>query len=230
MINDEMKSVDRHDQQSALTRERLLDAALAEFSARGFEAASTRRIAAKAGCHQPQINYHFASKELLWEATMTRLFVELDAEVGTIENIADPIERFEVMLRRFVRYAAHRPELNRIMVAEAMEPTPRLHWIVDNFSRAANKRMLEAWRAVRAAGGGADVDERLVYHLFIGAASLLWANAPEATLLDPSLDAQNPEIVRAHADALVAFFLPRKSSERKAKERPAARVARRPSR
>jgi len=47
------------------TRTALLDAALVEFAANGFEGASTRTIAERAGTHQPQINYHFDSKEAL---------------------------------------------------------------------------------------------------------------------------------------------------------------------
>jgi TetR/AcrR family transcriptional regulator len=203
-----MNPTDRHEQQSMLTRERLLDAALLEFSANGFEGASTRSIAKRAGCHQPQINYHFDSKEALWEATMTRLFLEMGAEFTSIDSIGDPIVKFETMLRTFVHYAARRPELNRIMVAEAMTQTPRLKWIVENFSRDAYERVLGMWREVRALGAGIEIDERLVYHLFIGAASLLWANAPEAQLLDPSISAHDPAVINAHADALVHFFLP----------------------
>lgn len=212
-----MNTAERHEQQSMLTRERLLDAALLEFSANGFEGASTRSIAKRARCHQPQINYHFASKEALWEATMTRLFLEMAAELAPIDSIGDPIVKFETTLRTFVHYAARRPELNRIMVAEAMTQTPRLKWIVENCSRDAYERVLSMWREVRAAGAGAEIDERLVYHLFIGAASLLWANAPEAQLLDPSISAYDPGVIDAHADALVLFFLPPRKKPRASK-------------
>ena len=58
-------------------RERLLDAALVEFGANGFAGASTRAIARRIGAHQPQINYHFASKEALWTAAVDHLFGEL---------------------------------------------------------------------------------------------------------------------------------------------------------
>ncbi|MCA2291335.1 TetR family transcriptional regulator, partial [Mycobacterium avium] len=40
-------------------REALLNAALVEFGAKGFDGASTRAIAARVDAHQPQINYHF---------------------------------------------------------------------------------------------------------------------------------------------------------------------------
>jgi TetR/AcrR family transcriptional regulator len=205
-----MAALDRHSEQSTQTRERLLDAALIEFSKRGFEAASTRTIAKLAQCHQPQINYHFASKEALWEATVNRLFAELQVEIGFIDRIADPSDRFEEMLRRFVMFAARRPELNRIMVAEAMTDGPRLRWLVENYSRAAYSQVLANWREVRQSGQGVDIDDRLVYHLFIGASSLLWANAPEAKLLDPSLVATDESVLMAHADAMVTFFLPGK--------------------
>ena len=46
-------------------RARLLDAALIEFGAKGFAGASTRAIARRVDTHQPQINYHFASKRAL---------------------------------------------------------------------------------------------------------------------------------------------------------------------
>src|SRR5512143_2465459 len=51
-------------------RERLLEAALAEFGAKGFAGASTHAIARRIGAHQPQINYLFASKEALWSAAV----------------------------------------------------------------------------------------------------------------------------------------------------------------
>ena len=48
-----------------------------EFGAKGFDGASTRAIARRIGAHQPQINYHFASKEALWTAAVDHLFAEL---------------------------------------------------------------------------------------------------------------------------------------------------------
>ncbi|NBR91752.1 MAG: TetR/AcrR family transcriptional regulator, partial [Rhodobacteraceae bacterium] len=45
-----------------------------EFARNGFAGASTRAIAIRAGAHQPQINYHFSSKEALWRAVVDDLF------------------------------------------------------------------------------------------------------------------------------------------------------------
>jgi AcrR family transcriptional regulator len=53
-----------------------------EFAAHGFEGASTRAIATAAGTHQPQINYHFDSKDELWKAAVDHLFDRLDQAVS----------------------------------------------------------------------------------------------------------------------------------------------------
>src|SRR5262245_16020715 len=109
--------------------ERLLEAALVEFGARGFDAASTRRIARHADAHQPQIHYHFDSKRALWKAAVDHLFAELR---GAMEGIAldgrsdrELADAFAELIRRFVRFAAAHPELNRIMVHEATARSER---------------------------------------------------------------------------------------------------------
>src|SRR5713101_3498767 len=55
-------------------REELLQSALVEFGAKGFDGASTRAIARRVEAHQPQINYHFESKAALWTAAVDYLF------------------------------------------------------------------------------------------------------------------------------------------------------------
>src|SRR6266849_5412590 len=76
-------------------REQLLDAALIEFGAKGFDGASTRAIAQRVDAHQPQINYHFASKEALWFAAVDHLFALLGAELADVSvpaSVDDPQE------------------------------------------------------------------------------------------------------------------------------------------
>src|SRR6202034_2792788 len=55
-------------------RQALLESALVEFGAKGFDGASTRAIASRVESHQPQINYHFESKTALWTAAVDHLF------------------------------------------------------------------------------------------------------------------------------------------------------------
>src|SRR4051794_23592827 len=113
-------------------RAALLESALAEFGAKGFDGASTRAIAARIGAHQPQINYHFESKTALWMAAVDHLFGLLrDAIGGAIP--AKPTEigvpalatLFADGIRRFVRFAGEHPELNQIMVHEGTAASDR---------------------------------------------------------------------------------------------------------
>ena len=57
---------------AAGTKERLLDAAEALFMEHGFEATSLRLITAAAEVNLAAVNYHFGSKEELFQAILTR--------------------------------------------------------------------------------------------------------------------------------------------------------------
>jgi AcrR family transcriptional regulator len=199
----------RRQARSAATRTALLDAALREFAAHGFEGASTRAIAAAAGTHQPQINYHFDSKDELWREAVDHLFARLDDTVGRhlrdMPSAIDDRTRFANGIRSFVRAAAELPELNRIMVQEATIDSDRLRWIVERHTRPRFERLIADWRVLRAAGEVPDIDEVVLYYSLVGAASLAYVNAPEARLLGH--DTRSASFIDAHADALVILFL-----------------------
>ena len=56
----------------AATRDALLDAAEALIADHGFRTPSHRMIAGEAGAHVALLNYHFGSKEMLFEAAVER--------------------------------------------------------------------------------------------------------------------------------------------------------------
>lgn len=193
-------------------RDRLVEAALAEFGAKGFDGASTRAIAERADAHQPQINYHFASKEALWSAAVDHLFALLDLELAEVD--VDPegppdvlAERFAEVVHRFVRFAAAHPELNRIIVHEATEPGDRLDWMVEQHVRPRYEALRDVWRRLRAHGVAADLDEDLVHYVLVGAASLPFVSRYEARAL-LGRDPVDPALVRRHADGIVRMLLP----------------------
>lgn len=65
---------------AADTRRRILDAAELLFAERGFHAVSVRDITTAAGVDVALINYHFGSKQLLFEAVFMRRAELLNAE------------------------------------------------------------------------------------------------------------------------------------------------------
>lgn len=138
--------------------------------------------------------------------TVERLLTELDQLIPVLED-APARDRFAAVIRALVEFAALRPELNRIMIHEATAASPRLEWLVDTHLRSRALPLLDLWDEVVATGEAAPVPRSLVYHLLIGASALLNANAPEARMLF-GIEPTDADVVAAHADALVAMFLP----------------------
>lgn len=193
-------------------RERLLEAALVEFGDKGFDGASTHAIARRVGAHQPQINYHFASKEALWSAAVDHLFGELARAMdGLAVTARDNVPRIATVLaeviRRFVRFAAQHPELNQIMVHEATAETARLKWMTERHVKPLYELIRPLWRRLRAAGIAAPIDDRLFHYVMVGAASIVYVNAPEARLLT-GIEPTDARWVETHAEGLVAMLLP----------------------
>ncbi len=184
-----------------------------EFGAKGFDGASTRSIAQRVDAHQPQINYHFASKDALWAAAVDHLFARLGEELADLPLPAgtdDPAQlaaAFAEAIRRFVRFAAAHPELNQIMVHEATEESDRLRWMVERHIRPLYDAIRAVWQRLRDAGIAAPIDPAMVHYVIVGAASLPFVNAPEARLLTGA-EPTDPNWVEAHADGLVATLLP----------------------
>jgi AcrR family transcriptional regulator len=194
-------------------RQLLLESALQEFGAKGFDGASTRSIAERADAHQPQINYHFETKEALWAAAVDHLFSILRDSLGPLPSSVQGdtpdalATAFADSIRRFVRFAAAHPELNRILVHEATDNTERLQWLVDRHVRPLYQTTRAAWLQLREAGLAAPIDADAIHYVIVGAASLPFVNAPEARLLTGN-EPTDAKWVENHADGIVATLLP----------------------
>jgi TetR/AcrR family transcriptional regulator len=204
----------RHD-----IRERLLESALIEFGARGFDGASTRAIARRVDAHQPQINYHFESKGALWAEAVDHLFAQLhdaidplfsDGPADRARLAADArslARRFADGITVFVRFAAAHPELNQIMIHEATTDSDRLAWMTETHVRPVYEALRPLWRTLRDAGIAAPVDDRVLHYILVGGASLPYVLAPEARRLT-GLEPFDPAFVDMHARSVVAMLLP----------------------
>ncbi|PIE24394.1 MAG: hypothetical protein CSA62_03700 [Planctomycetota bacterium] len=87
---------DGRDERGAAVRKRLVEAAIASFSERGFEGASTRLIAERAEANQALISYHFAGKEGLYRAAMRHIGERLREKMRPAYEAAQAdLSRFE---------------------------------------------------------------------------------------------------------------------------------------
>jgi TetR/AcrR family transcriptional regulator len=195
-------------------RRALLESALVEFAAKGFDGASTRAIALRVEAHQPQINYHFESKAALWMAAVDHLFglwaKALDGVIPTKLTGIDGAAlatAFAEGIRRFVQFVAEHPELNQIMVHEGTAASDRLTWMTETHVKPVFNAIRPAWQILRDAGVAAPIDSEILYYVLIGAASLPYVNALEVRLLTGQ-DPKSPTWIDAHANGLVAILLP----------------------
>jgi AcrR family transcriptional regulator len=86
----------------------LLESALRQFAAVGFDGASLQKIAADAGLSKSSVLYHFGSKEALLDAALRPAVEDLAVLVDDIVALSDDPSR-RVFLTRFVDYLfAHR--------------------------------------------------------------------------------------------------------------------------
>lgn len=193
------------------TRERLLEAAINEFATHGFDGASTRRIAESAESHQPQINYYFGSKDALWRHAIGRLFAELAESTDRIDATAAPAEVLDQAIDRFVRFAHRRPAMHRIMFHEFSSGSERLRWVVDEHTGATFSWFRAIWSEARAAGVTIDIDARVAFHTFVGAASLLPVARAELSMQlarDGEDELSDTEAVERHTEAIRRLLLP----------------------
>jgi AcrR family transcriptional regulator len=92
------------------TRERILEAAIPLFARRGFEACTVKEIATEVGIKPPGLYAHFASKEAILAAAMSRQLRKFLAAVLGPDDGVDPLGRLEAVVRRHVGYQiAHLP-------------------------------------------------------------------------------------------------------------------------
>jgi AcrR family transcriptional regulator len=191
-------------------RERILAAALVAFSELGFDGASTREIARRAGVNLGLLTYYFEGKEHLWREAVARAFARLDEGLGDALREAQPFddrERLRILVRRYVRWVARHPEFVRLMHDEGKRDGPRMRWLVDQHVRPVFEATRAALRAGQAQGFlPAHIDPLHFHYILLGAVGLVFHQAPECRRLagrDPSDDA----FVEAHADAVVHLFL-----------------------
>src|SRR4249919_1883070 len=86
------------------TRERILATALEIFSQAGFDGATTRELAARAGVNLGLIKYYFGTKDRLWREAVDRAAGELQEALAravpdAIDTRADLVELLRVAVR-----------------------------------------------------------------------------------------------------------------------------------
>jgi TetR/AcrR family transcriptional regulator len=99
------------------TREALLDAALAEFGAKGLAGARVSEIAERAGVNKQLISYYFGGKEGLYKAILDRWYAQ-EAQ------LQEPGISLEELVWRYLEAGHRQPDLQRLFIREELEQDP----------------------------------------------------------------------------------------------------------
>jgi AcrR family transcriptional regulator len=193
-------------------RERILAAALEVFAERGFDGARTREIAERADANLGLIKYYFNDKEQLWKEAVARAFAELHADFA--EGVQpsdgdDPMAWLDRAVRRLVHFVARHPQFMRLMNDEAKRDSPRMRWLADRFVRPMSEAVGAHIERAQAAGLLAPISAVSLRYIALGAAGLIFSQAPECKYLT-GVDPTEPEFAERHADALIHLLTGRR--------------------
>jgi AcrR family transcriptional regulator len=109
------------------TQQRLLSAAIWLFARHGFDGASTRELAARAGVNIATLNYYFQSKRGLFDACVDDIYRRLGRRATTLFVDADPTDLELILDRLYVAARAERDGV-RVLVRQILDGgrlTPR---------------------------------------------------------------------------------------------------------
>ena len=104
----------------AATRERIMQAAMAVFAERGYQATSVDDIARRAGSSKGGVYFHFANKQSIFEALINELVSQLEGSVRlAIAQSHGALARVDAALSTVIHTFSTRRALTHLLLVEA---------------------------------------------------------------------------------------------------------------
>jgi len=147
-------------------REAIIQAAINEFRANGFEVTSMDKIAATAGVSKRTVYNHFPSKEELFAEILNQLWARISAEQSVVYNCDQPLrDQLRQMLQAKVQLMADENFLTlaRVAIAATIHSPERAQNMVERMGE--REEGLTVWiRAAQADGRLKAVDPEFAAH------------------------------------------------------------------
>lgn len=169
-------------QRAVETRGRILEAAVREFSDKGFHGARIDAIAADAGVNKQRIYAYFANKETLFSEVIRHCFALIGQEEEIFLDLgaADAPHMSEILLRHYMFFHARVPEFWRLLAWENLESgrhVPALKDVRETVF-AHLRRLYQAGQAQGVLHGGVSFET----YLFVLSAIAFFYYANQRTL------------------------------------------------
>lgn len=177
--------------------EELRLAALEEFAATGFGAASLQHIADRAGYAKSSVLYHYGSKEALLEAAITPGVAEFEALVEAFVARTDPARRVEIVEQVVDLLLAHRLAVHVFLLqGQALRHLP----IIERADRSV-RRLAAAICDERE-----DIEDEIRFGMALGGAAFLLTAG--RSYLDPARVPSDAQLRAALLAAMADLLLP----------------------
>ncbi len=173
---------------SAVSRERILDAATELFAARGYAGAGVDRLAQRSGIAKTAIYYHFGNKEGLLAAVLDRAAMQWIAAIQEASRQgSDPLGRLDRALAGMRAMLEERPwiyNLLQILTLEVADEKPEIRATLQRIVQRAREAITEGMReALGVEVPGADAIAGLILAALDGVALGMQID-PEGVSLD----------------------------------------------
>ncbi len=186
----------------------IIDAAIAEFRANGFEATSMDRVAATAGVSKRTVYNHFPSKDDLFSQILTRLWERSMAQNPTPYSSARPLREqlMEMLLLKIsLLNDPNFLDLARVAIAETIHSPERASAMVARLNE--KEEGVAGWiRAAQQDGKLKAADPQFAATLLQSPVKT-YAFWPQVTLDQPLLDAaMQQQVLDTAVDMFLAYF------------------------
>jgi TetR/AcrR family transcriptional regulator len=161
----------------------VLTAATTAFTRDGYKGARMRSIAVDAGITIQLLIYHVKTKDRLWEMVMNKMLTEyLEFHKSRTDSASSgtAADRLRIIISDVVVFHSNHPELHRIMTQEGMQPSPRLSWLTERFTRTVYQEFIEvAGQAQQEGSVRSDHSLSRLWYALIGIAAVPFSVAAE---------------------------------------------------
>jgi hypothetical protein len=114
----------------------------------------------------------------------------------------------KLLVREFVYFSAAHPQLHRIITQECKNDGPRMDWLVERHIRPRYEQTVALFARLVDAGHLPDIPAPHLYYILTGAGPTMFVLAPECRRL-AGIDPLAPDVVEAHADAVITLIFGR---------------------
>ncbi len=144
--------------QELSTEEKIKQSAKIVFTKKGFLAATVRDIAAEANTNVAAVNYHFRSKEKLFELIMAENMQQIfEKIVPVLEDATTTLhEKIEIAVSFYIDQILEDPDLPLFVVNEVMAGSVKLP-IISNLKTLMNSTFAQQMKALRT-------DDKIGFH------------------------------------------------------------------